>query len=109
MNTSLSKTMAVSLGLASLAVFSVVPAMAEADYPAPVAHSIESIKTSAEVRAEYQQAVKDGTLRNQSDSGETQMITSAAAPASTLTRDDVRADTIEWLRLHRGDVDMGSR
>ena len=111
MKTSLIKSMAMASGLASLAVFSVVPAMAEAEYPAPVAQSIQNTKTSAEVRAEYQQAVKDGTLRNLSESGDTPVIKfkSAGAPASTLTRDVVRADTIEWLRLNRGDVEMGSR
>ena len=67
MRTSLIKTMAMASGLASLAVFSVVPAMADSSYDyylAPAAQSIESTKTRAEVRAEYQQAVMDGTLRN---------------------------------------------
>lgn len=113
MKTSLIKTIAMASGFASLAAFSVAPAMADGsyDYPAPAAQSIESTKTRAEVRAEVQQAVKDGTLRELSDSGETPVITfmSAGAPASTLTREAVRADTIEWLRLNRADVEMGSR
>ena len=108
------RTVAMASGLASLAVLSVVPAMAEGsyDYPAPTAQSIQSTKTRADVRAEYQQAIKDGTLRNNlSDSGETPLMSfsSARVPASTLTREAVRADTVEWQRLHQSDVQMGGQ
>lgn len=110
MKTSFIKSMAT--GAAALAAFSVVPAMADHhDDPSPAAQS-QSTKTRAEVRAEYLQAVKDGTLPNISEAGETPVISamSAKAPTSTLTREAVRADTIEWLRLHRGDeVQMGSQ
>lgn len=112
MKTSLIKIMAMASGLASLAVFSVVPAMADHhDDPSPAAQSIQSTKTRAEVRTEYLQAVKDGTLPNLSEAGETPAINSmsAKAPASTLTREAVRADTIEWLRLHQSDVQMGGQ
>lgn len=112
MKTSFIKSMAMASGLASLTAFSVVPAMADHHTdPSPAEQSFQSTKTRAEVHAEYLQAVKDGTLPNISETGETFLIRpmSAKAPASNLTREAVHADTIEWLRLHRGDVQMGSQ
>ena len=95
-------------------------------------------KTRAEVRAEYLQAVREGTLPNTTEMDETSYRAmtargpaikdgkalaqatepgarpagsslSATAPStSPLSREAVRADTIEWLRLHRGDLQMGA-
>ena len=89
----------------------------------------QSGKTRAEVRAEYLQAVREGTLPNTTEMDETtyramtarghaikdgkalaQASESGANPAgSSLTRETVRADTLEWLRLHRGDNQMGGQ
>jgi Domain of unknown function (DUF4148) len=114
MKISLITSTAMASGFASLAFFSVAPVMAEGfiDYPGPVAQSAQSTRTRAQVRAELQQAIKDGTLQsNQPDGGglNGDTVRSAAAPASPLTREVVRADTIEWLRLNRADLEMGSR
>ena len=111
MKTSLIKTMAMASGLASIAVLSVVPAMAEGsfEYLAPAA--IQSTTTRAEVRSEYLRAVKNGTMPLVSDRDEIRVVNSksATSSANTLTRKDMRADTIEWLRLHRSDVQMGGQ
>ena len=82
-------------------------------------------KTRAEVRAEYLQAVKEGTLPNTTEMDETSYRTLTArghaikggnalakaseSGTSPLTREAVRADTVEWMRLHRGDVQMGGQ
>ena len=92
-------------------------------------HIAQTGKTRAEVRAEYLQAVREGTLPNTTEMDETsyrvmtarghatkdgkalaQASESGANPAgSSLTREAVRADTVEWLRLHRGDKQMGGQ
>ena len=77
------------------------------------AASSPSTKTRAEVRSEYLQAVKDRTIPvYYPDSGVgsfTLTASSEAAALSSLTRQAVIADTIEWMRLHRGDVQMGGQ
>ena len=123
MKASLIKTLAVASGFACLTALSVGPAMAsDKDIAQPG-------KTRAEVRAEYLQAVREGTLPNTTEMDETsyramtarghatkdgnalaQASESGANPAgSSLTREAVRADTLEWLRLHRGDKQMGGQ
>ena len=134
MKASLIKTMALATGFVSLTALSVAPAMAG---DKDSTQSVQAGKTRAEVRAEYLQAVKEGTLPNTSemDEGTYRAMTargpaikggkalaqatesgtspagsslSAMAPStSSLTREAVRADTLEWLRLHRGDMQMG--
>ena len=135
MKASLIKTMALATGFVSLTALSVVPAMAG---DKDSTQSVQTGKTRAEVRAEYFQAVREGTLPNTSemDEGTYRTLTtakglaikggkalaqasepgaspvgsslSATAPSTSfLTREAVRADTIEWLRLHRGDMQMG--
>ena len=135
MKASLIKTMALATGFVSLTALSVVSAMAGAE---DSTQSVQAGKTRAEVRAEYFQAVREGTLANTSemDEGTYRTLTtakglamkggkalaqatesgtnpdgsslSATAPStSSLTREAVRADTLEWLRLHRGDIQMG--
>ena len=82
-------------------------------------------KTRGEVRAEYLQAVKEGTLPNTTEMDETSYRTVTArghaikdgkalakaseSGTSPLTREAVRADSVEWMRLHRGDVQMGGQ
>ena len=62
----------------------------------------------ADVSSEYLQAFKEGTLPSNSIGGLGGTM-SAKAPPSSLTRQEVHADTIEWLRLNRGDVQMGGQ
>lgn len=135
MKASLIKTMALATGFVSLTALSVVPAMAG---DKDSTQSVQAGKTRAEVRTEYFQAVREGTLPNTSemDEGTYRALTTAKGPAmkggkalaqatesgtspagsslsatapstSSLTREAVRADTLEWLRLHRGDIQMG--
>ena len=118
MKASLIKTAALASGFACLTALSVGPAVAGDKDMA------QTGKTRAEVRTEYLQAVKEGTLPHSRDMDERTyraMIVkgspikgdkdlSATAPTTTpLTREAVRADTLEWLRLHRGDVQMGGQ
>ena len=133
MKASLIKTLALTSGFACLTALSVGPAMAGDKDIA------QTGKTRAEVRAEYFQAVRDGTLPNAgemdestyramtargpaikggkdlaqaSESGSSpagSSLSATAPPTGYLTREAVRADTVEWLRLHRGDLQMGGQ
>ena len=123
MKASLIKTLALTSGFACLTAFTVGPAMAGDKDMA------QTGKTRAEVRAEYLQAVREGALPNTTEMDETsyraltarghaikdgnalaQTSESGANPAgNSLTREAVRADTLEWLRLHRGDKQMGGQ
>jgi hypothetical protein len=113
MKVSIVRPLALAGSLACMAAFQVVPAAAaDNDYPPADMQSQQSSKTRAEVRSEYLQALKEGTLpiTSESDTGSFGSAMSAKAPApSPLTRQAVRADTIEWLRLNRGDVQMGGQ
>ena len=123
MKASFIKTLTLSSGFACLTALSAGPAMAGDKDIAPTG------KTRAEVRAEYLQALREGTLPNTTEMDETtyramtarghaikdekalaQASEPGANPAgSSLTREAVRADTLEWLRLHRGDRQMGGQ
>ncbi len=107
MKTSSFKTLAVATGLAALTAFSGGSALAgDPDYDY-VLHSkpFMGTHTRDQVRAEYAQAAKDGTLPQVSDYA---LPMTAKARPSSLSRDAVYADTIEWLRVSRGDIQMGS-
>lgn len=69
-----------------------------------IASTSESTLTREQVRAAYFQSVKDGTLAK--DDWDTRFV---ASTGSTLTREAVRADTLEWLRANRADTQMGSK
>ena len=82
-------------------------------------------KTRAEVSAEYLQAVREGTLPNAGEIDDRTygammargspikdgkaLAQASESGSSPLTREAVRADTLEWLRLHRGDIQMGAQ
>lgn len=106
MKTSSFKTWAVATGLA-LTAFSGGAALAgDPDYDyALQSKPFMGTNTREQVRAEYAQATKDGTLPQVSDYA---LPTIAKAPLSSVSREAVYADTIEWLRVTRGDVQMGS-
>lgn len=112
MKASLIKTMALASGFASLAAFSVVPAMAaDSSNAQSSTQTAPKGKTRAEVRAEYLQAVREGSLPNTSELDESsyRAVTLTRSPASTLTREAVQADTMDSLQMQRGDVGMGSK
>ncbi len=133
MKASLIKSLAFASGLACLTALSVGPAVAGDQNMA------ETAKTRTEVRAEYLQAMREGTLPNTGEMDESTYramspkgpatrgiktfaqsaesgtslaggsLSATASPPNSLTREAVRADTREWLRLHRGDVQMGGQ
>ncbi len=112
MNVSIVKPLALAGSLACMAAFQVLPAVAQEIYPKVDEPSQHSAKTRAEVRSEYLQALKEGAIpsNSESDEGPLGHVMSAKALApSSLTREEVQADAIEWMRLNSGDLDMGSR
>jgi len=108
MKVSIVRPLAVAGSLACMAAFQVMPAAAaDNDYAQASNQSQQSTKTRAEVRSEYMQALKEGTLPSNSESDFGSAMSAKASAPSSLTRQEVQADTIEWLRLHRNDVQMG--
>ena len=109
MKTSSFKKLAVATGLASLTVFQGGSALAEGfglDYNLALQDKpFVSTTTRDQVNTAYLQAAKDGTLPSVGDYA---LPMTAKAPPSAISREAVYADTIEWLRVHRGDVQMGS-
>ena len=114
MKVSIIRPLALAGSLACMAAFQVMPAAAgeSPDYPQATKQSQQSTNTRSEVRSEYLLALKEGTLPRTSESGAgpfgSAMLAKAPAPSS-LTRQAVHADTIEWLKLDRGDVNMGGQ
>jgi Domain of unknown function (DUF4148) len=79
-------------------------AFAENEYmPKPI--DLTSNTTRAQVRAEYLQARKDGTLPQMGDAGN--VIGVKAPQATTLTRAEVRAQAIEWAKTHHTNMESG--
>ena len=112
MKVSIIKPLALAGSLACMAAFQVLPAAAGEIYPPEDTHAQQSNKTRAEVRAEYLQALNEGLIPTNSelDSGAYDRAMSAKASGpSSLTREAVQADAIEWMKLYSGDTDMGSR
>ena len=113
MKVSIVRPLALAGSLACMAAFVAVPAAAQDDqhYPQRSEQSQQSSLTRAQVTAEYLQAVKDGTVpvsaENAGFFGGAE--SSKAASASSLTRQAVIADTIEWMKLHQGDIQMGGQ
>ena len=101
------KTLAVATGLASLTAFYGGSVLAgDPDYDYLLQHKpFVGTNTREQVRAEYFQAAKDGSLPLVSDYA---LPMTAKAPPSNVSREAMHADTIEWLRATRGDVQMGS-
>jgi hypothetical protein len=103
MKSKLFKTLAITAGLVSLSTIFTASAWADEGNWAPEKPFV-STKTVEQVRAEYFQAQKDGTLPQTAEGASIYTVT---APPSTLSREAVVADTIEWLRMTHGDVMMG--
>lgn len=107
MKTSSFKKLAVATGLASLTAFQGGSALAEGlDYNLALQDKpFASTTTREQVHTAYLQAAKDGSLPSVCDCA---LPMTATAPTSNISRDAVYADTLEWLRVSRGDVQMGS-
>lgn len=89
------KTAAIASSLACLMAFYSAPVIAgEYDWDYRSVAKFKSTKTRTDVRAEYSQAVKDGTLAK--DDWDTRYV--ASSPASTLTREQVRAEYFQAVK-----------
>ena len=103
------KTLAAASGLVALASFSVIPAYADTPKDESIGTTnFESVKSRDQVREEYFQAMKEGTLAKATDSevdADTPVL--AKAVPSNLQRQDVYAETVEWLRTKGEDIGMG--
>jgi hypothetical protein len=106
------KTLAAASGLVALASFSVLPA-AYADSPKDLtigtAPNFESTKSSEQVRQEYFQAMKEGSLAKATDSEvDADAPVLAKAATSNVQRQDVYAETLEWMRATQSaEIGMG--
>jgi Domain of unknown function (DUF4148) len=104
------KTLAVASGIVALASISVLPVYADTpeDESIGAAAKFESTKSRDEVQQEYFQAMKNGGLVHATD-----IALDADTPAladsspSDVQRDDVYAETVEWLRTKSEDIGMG--
>ncbi len=78
------------------------------DADAPGVANIASTKTRDQVQEEYLQAMKGGGLPKPGDTEvDSDSPALAKAEPSNLQRQDVFAETIEWMRIQSGDIGMG--
>jgi hypothetical protein len=78
------------------------------DADAPGIVNIASTKTRDEVRSEALQAMKAGGLPKPGDTEvDSESPALAKAEPSNVQRQDVYAETIEWMRINSGDIGMG--
>jgi hypothetical protein len=107
------KTLVAASGLVALTSLSVLPVHADSPKDLSVGTAnyanFESAKSSEQVREEYFQAMKDGSLAKATDSE-----VDADAPAiakltpSDVQRQDVYAETLEWMRATQSaEIGMG--
>lgn len=104
------KTFAVASGLVALAGLSVLPVYADTPKNEYLGiANFESTKSRDEVQQEYFQAMKDGTLAKATDSEvDADSPAIAKSEPSNLQRQDVYAETLEWMRAtHSAEVGMG--
>jgi hypothetical protein len=98
------KTLAIASGLVALAGLSVLPVYADTPKDESLGIvSFESTKSRDEVQQEYLQAMKGGS--SEAYDIDTPVIASAAS--SSVLRDDVFAETVEWMRTKGDDIGMG--
>jgi uncharacterized membrane protein len=103
------KTLIAVSSIAALTSLTIVPAAADTpkvDYSNLT--NFESIKSREQVKEEYFQAMKDGSLAKATAIAtdvETPFVAKSAP--SNLMRDDVYAETVEWLRTKATSIGMG--
>ena len=105
------KTLVAASGLVAMASLSVLPVYADSpkDLTIGSAPNFESIKSSEQVRQEYFQAMKEGTLAKATDSEvDADSPVLATAGPSNVQRQDVYAETLEWMRATQSaEIGMG--
>ena len=105
------KTLVAASGLVAMASLSVLPVYADSpkDLTIGSAPNFESTKSSEQVRQEYFQAMKEGTLAKATDSEvDADSPVLATAGPSNVQRQDVYAETLEWMRATQSaEIGMG--
>lgn len=105
------KTLVAASSLVALAGLSVLPVYADSpkDLTIGGAANFESTKSSAQVRDEYFQAMKEGSLAKATDSEvDADSPVLAKAGPSNVQRQDVYAETLEWMRATQSaEIGMG--
>lgn len=105
------KTLAAASGLVAIASLSALPAYADSpkDLTIEMAAKFESTFTRDQVQQGYFQALKEGSLAKATDSEvDADSPALAKAAPSNFQRQDVYAETIEWMRAtHSAAVGMG--
>jgi Domain of unknown function (DUF4148) len=103
------KSFAITSSVVTLTALSVMPVSADTskvDYSN--LSNFESTKSRDQVREEYMQAMKAGTLpRTIKTEVDADSPTLAKTAPSTLQRQAVTAATIEWMRTQTAEVGMG--
>ena len=97
------RTLAIVSGLACLNIYTLAQAES-GDWNYPPTVKFDSTLSREEVRTEYLQAKKEGRLPTL---GEGESSITAATFTSTLTREEVAAETRDWMRTQNNDVMMG--
>ena len=105
------KTLVAASGLVAMASLSVLPVYADSpkDLTIGTAPNFESTKSSEQVREEYFQAMKEGSLAKATDSEvDADAPVLAKAATSNVQRQDVYAETLEWMRATQSaEIGMG--
>lgn len=103
------KTLAVVSGMVALASLAVLPAYADTPQDESMTKlNFESTKSNEQVREEYFQAMKEGTLAKATDSEvDADAPSLAKAAPSDIQRHEVLAETVEWMRTKEADIGMG--
>ncbi len=99
------RTLAIVSGLACLNVYPVAQAQSN-DWNYPTNVKFDSALSRDEVRTEYFKAAQEGTLTSPGEVAVSPTI-AATTFTSTLSREDVVAETREWMRTQQSDVMMG--
>ena len=99
------RTLAIVSGLACLNVYPVAQAQSN-DWNYPPQVKFESSLSREEVRTEYFKAAQQGTLTSRGEVDASPTI-AATTFTSTLSREAVIAETLDWMRTQQSDVMMG--
>ena len=104
------KTLVAASGLVAMASLSVLPVYADTPKDESMTKlNFESTKSSEQVREEYFQAMREGSLAKATDS-EVDADAPAIAKSSpaSVERQDVYAETLEWMRATQSaEIGMG--
>jgi hypothetical protein len=105
------KTLVAASGLVAMASLSVLPVYADSpkDLTIGTAPNFESTKSREQVREEYFQAMREGSLAKATDSEvDADSPAIAKSSPSSVERQDVYAETLEWMRAtHSAEIGMG--